>query len=402
MHLIKQHKLTAFFVIYFCFTLASNFVHAVTPAFLQHINCPNSMFGFAFAAMAFGQFITSALWGKIGDKIGYAKGTALGFIGYAVSAILFSMAKSWHLVIIARFIGGMSIASTRVNSMAYLTSIDAPSEDRNKLLVIYASMQSIGGAFGFLIGGVIGDRNIYYSFYAQFATLLLISLMTYLLVKEHANFKKSDTKLTIRDVNPMTSIISSMKMINLSIGVFLASALLTMFASSGFDQNFNYFLRVKFNFAPSSSGMFKAVVGLISLTINLTLNMWIVKKTNISKSMCVTIFMAGVSIFAMLASTNTTMVLVFALCYYAFYSMFNPLQQAVMLKNDDASSKGAVAGLFNAAKSFGMMTGPTFAGLIFDINPDYAFMTFGAFLILATVVSYINYLQLKKKGVYND
>lgn len=402
MNLIKQHKLTTFFVVYLGFTMSSNFVHAVTPAFLQQINCSNSMFGFAFAAMALGQFVTSALWGKIGDKLGYARSTAYGFIGYGISAILFSMAKSWHLVVLGRFIGGMSIASVRVNSMAYLTSVDAPMEDRNKLLVIYASMQSIGGAFGFLIGGIIGDFSIYYSFYAQFAVLIFMALITFFMIKEHDNFEKSKEKFTLRDVNPLSSISTSLKLINVTIGIFLISALISMFASSGFDQNFNYFLRAKFNFAPSSSGMFKATVGIISLVINLTLNMWIVKHTNISKSMCVTIMLAAFSIFAMVFSGNQTSVLIFALCYYAFFSMFNPLQQSVMLKNDDTSSKGTVAGLFNAAKSFGMMTGPTFAGLIFDINPDYAFLTFGAMLVIAAIISYINYLQLKKAGIYKD
>lgn len=402
MDLIKKHRLTLFFVIYLGFTMASNFVHAVTPAFLQMIECPSSMFGFAYAAMAFGQFITSALWGKVGDKIGYAKSTALGFAGYAISAIIFSMAKNWHLVILGRFIGGMSVASVRVNSMAYLTSIDAPLEDRNRLLVIYASMQSIGGAFGFLIGGIIGDFSIYYTFYAQFASLMFMALITWFMIKEHDTFEKSQKKLSIRDVNPLISIKDSSKIINATIGVFLVSAFITTFAATGFDQNFNYFLRVKFNFATSSSGLFKAIVGLISLAINLTLNMWIVRKTNISKSMCKTIILAAVSIFAMVAAPSRSLVLIFALCYYAFFSMFNPLQQSVMLKNDDASSKGAVAGLFNAAKSFGMMTGPTFAGLIFDLNPDYAFLTFGVMLILAAGASYINYLQLKKSGVYKD
>lgn len=382
--------------------MSSNFVHAVTPAFLQSINCSSSMFGFAYAAMALGQFVTSALWGKIGDKLGYAKSTAYGFIGYGISSILFSMAKSWHLVIIGRFIGGMSVASVQVNSMAYLTSINAPMEDRNRLLVMYASMQSIGGAFGFLIGGIIGDFSIYYSFYAQFAALIFMALITFFMIKEHDSFEKSREKFTLRDINPFISISSSIKLINVTIGVFLISALVSMFASSGFDQNFNYFLRAKFNFAPSSSGLFKATVGIISLVINLTLNMWIVKHTNISKSMCCTILLAAFSIFAMVFSSNQTSVLFFALCYYAFFSMFNPLQQSVMLKNDDTSSKGSVAGLFNAAKSFGMVTGPTFAGLIFDINPDYAFLTFGGMLVIAAMISYINYLQLKKSGVYKD
>ena len=397
--LFKKHHLTAFFVLYFIYTMASNFVHPVTPAFLQMINCSSSMFGFAFAAMALGQFVTSALWGKIGDKIGYAKAASFGFVGYGVSALIFSMAKSWHRVVLGRFIGGMSIASVSVNSMAYLTSMDAPIEDRNRLLVAYASLMSIGGAFGFLVGGLVGDISLYYSFYLQFATLIAVAAGMLLLVKEHPNFEKSTEKLTARDVNPFAQIISASKILNATILVFLIGAFLTQFASTGFDQNFNYYLRAKFNFAPSSSGMFKAVVGVITLAVNMTINMWIVKKTNISKSLVATITLTALGIFAMVMSTNQSSVLFFALTYYAFYAMYFPLQQAVMLKNDDNSSKGAVSGLLNAARSLGMMTGPTFAGLMFDINPDYAFITFGVALLLGAAVSYANYRMLKKRGI---
>lgn len=396
---VKKYHLALFYVIYIGFCLASNFVHPVTPAFLQLINCSNSMFGFAYSAMALGQFLTSALWGKVGDKIGYSKAIALGFFGYAFSALVFSMAKGPTLVIAGRFIAGCVVSSIQVNSMAYLTSIDAPMEERNSLLVLYASLQSICSAFGFLVGGLIGDFSVYYSFYAQIAALTVTGIITLVFIHEHSAFKKSEDKLTLKDVNPFTSIIQSTKILNVVVAVFLVSTLVTWFASAGFDQNFNYYLRAKFNFAPSSSGMFKAAVGLISLTVNMTVNMWIVKKTNVSKSLCAVVALAGVSILAMVFSQTQTQVMVFALMYYAFYAIYLPLQQAVMLKNDDKSSKGAVSGLFNAAKSFGMMAGPLFAGLVFDINPDYAFMTFGAGLIIGAIICYVNYKMLVKKGI---
>jgi len=284
--------------------------------------------------------------------------------------------------------------------MAYLTSMEASQEDKSRLLVVYASIASIGGAFGFLIGGLIGDINIYYSFYAQRLSLFTFALITLFFVKEHPTFKKSETKLSARDVNPFTSIIRSAKLINANIGVFLASAFITIFASIGFDQNFNYYLRAKFNFAPSSSGLFKAAVGIISLVVNFTISMWIVKKVNISKALSVMLIVGGVAIFAMVMANNTTMVLILALIYYASYAIFIPLQQSVMLKNDDASSMGSVAGLLNTARSLGMMLGPTFAGLMFDINPDYAFLTFAASLVLASLITFINYRQLKNKGIY--
>ncbi len=399
--LIRKYHLWLFYLVYAGFAMCSNFVHPVTPAFLQMINCSNSMFGFAFAAMALGQFITSALWGKLGDRMGYARSMVYGYLGYAVSAVIFSMAKSWHLVVLGRFIGGLTLSATQVGSMAYLTSMtDATGEEKASMLVMHASITSIAGAFGFLIGGLIGDLNLYWSFYAQAGVLLVLALVTFFFIKEHEGFVKSEEKLTMRDVNPFTSIIESSKLINIAITVFLISAFFSMFSSTGFDQNLNYFLRVKFDFAPSSTGLFKAVVGVISLAVNMTVSLWIVRKVNISKGLAVTLAASGFSIIAMVIASGVTGVLAFALLYYAFYAMYLPLQQSVMIKNDDESSKGAVAGLYNTARSLGMMLGPTFAGLLFDINPDYAFLAFGVLLIMAGIFSWINYFQLKRKGVY--
>lgn len=401
LNLIRKYHLFLFYIVYFCFAMCSNFVHPVTPAFLQMINCSSAMFGFAFAAMALGQFITSALWGKMGDRIGYARSMVYGYLGYGLSAIIFSMAKSWHLVVLGRLIGGLTVSATQVGSMAYLTSVKgASSEEKSRLLVMHASLTSIGSAFGFLVGGLIGDINLLYSFYAQAGVLVIMALVTRFCIPEPEGFERSEQKLTVRDINPFTSIIESSKLINFAITIFLISAFLSMFSSTGFDQNFNYFLRAKFNFAPSSSGLFKAVVGIVSLVMNMTVSMWIVRRMNISKGLAGSLTLSGAAIIAMVLARSTTGVLAFALVYYAFYAIYLPLQQSIMLKNDDESSKGAVAGLYNTARSLGMMLGPTFAGLLFDINPDYAFLTFGALLIAAAVFTMINYRQLKAKGVY--
>lgn len=396
--MVKKHGLLSFFMLYFCYTLATNFVHPVTPAFLQAINCPSSMFGFAFAAMALAQFLTSSLWGKLGDKIGYIRCIAIGYFGYAASAIIFSTAKAWPAVLLARFIGGTFLASVAVNSMAHLTALRATPEERNKLLVMHASMASIGGAFGYLIGGLVGDINILYSFYLQAAVLISIGLLTLFIVREHAYREKSTAPLALRDANPFTSIAASAKMLTPSMAVFLLSVFFVFFAAMGFDQNFNYYMRVKLDFAPSSAGMFKAVVGIITLTANLTINMWIVRRTNISKSMVVILTLCSSALGAMVLANTVNTTMAAALCYYGLMAICTPLQQSLMLKNDTGSSKGAVAGLFNATRSLGMMIGPSFAGIMFDINPDYAFITFAVAILLSAVVSYINYRQLNNKA----
>ncbi len=401
LNIVRRNKLTLLFSLFAIYAFVAGMVHPVTPAFIEYINAGTSVYGLAFTAMAVGQFAFSPFWGKFGDKIGYAKCISIGFILYGISALVFGSANSWHFVILGRFLGGIGISGVVVSCMAFIISLDCPVEDRNQLLILYASIQSIGPSLGFVLGGFLGDINLLYPFFVQGTSLIISGLIFFFFVREPSNFVKSSDKLKLSQVNPFTNIIQSAKLINLTVGVFLFSIFLCVLAASGFDQSFNYFLRAKFNFNPSSSGLFKAAVAGLALTANLTINVWIVRKKHLSKSMCVATLLAATSIFLTMLSTGQTETLMFALCYYTCFAILSPLQQMIMTKNQSGASKGAVSGLFNAAKSFGMMTGPSFAGFVFDINPNISYFVFVICLIISAVLVFINYKMLDKQGLYD-
>ena len=60
---MKNRAVLKFFLIYFGFTITSNFVHPITPAFLQTINAPSYIQGVAFSVMSFFTFLTAPFWG---------------------------------------------------------------------------------------------------------------------------------------------------------------------------------------------------------------------------------------------------------------------------------------------------------------------------------------------------
>ncbi len=398
--IIKKYKLVSFFVIFGLYAVAAGMVHPVTPTFIEYINAPSSTFGLAFTAMALGQFMFSPLWGKLVDKLGYPKSIAIGMFMYATSALIFYSSKTWHIIVLGRFLGGVGVGGILVPSMAYLISLDAPTEDKNQLLVIYSSMQSIGASFGYLIGGLAGDVNLAYAFFIQATTLCIAGISAFLLIGNPEKYKKNNEKLNFREINPFTSIFDSIKLINPTVGLFLCSVLLTMISSSGFDQNFNYFLRVTFEFSPTASGILKAVIAILSLVANLTINLWIVRNKNIAKSMCLFISLASIGIIATMISTNLAITLASSLVYYVSYAIYQPLQQTVMSKNSSENiSKSTVSALFNASRSFGMVIGPLFAGLVFDTNPDIAFTAFAICFFFAVVLALSNYKALLKQGV---
>ena len=61
---MKNRSVLKFFLIYFGFTIVSNFVHSITPAFLQMIQAPSYINGVAFSVMSLCSFFASPFWGR--------------------------------------------------------------------------------------------------------------------------------------------------------------------------------------------------------------------------------------------------------------------------------------------------------------------------------------------------
>lgn len=90
---MKSRSVLKFFLIYFGFTIVSNFVHSITPAFLQMIQAPSYINGVAFSVMSLCSFFASPFWGKMGDRKPYPQLMAVGFFGYALGQFFFSIAR---------------------------------------------------------------------------------------------------------------------------------------------------------------------------------------------------------------------------------------------------------------------------------------------------------------------
>ena len=381
--------------LYSLFYLMSNFVHPITPAFLQAINCPDYMFGISFAAMAFFNFLASPFWGKMGDRYGYGRMMGFTTFGYCAGQLIFSIATGPMMVIVGRSVGGFFACSLMVNSMAYITSSVGDNEKRGKYLSIYTALTSVTTALGFLIGGLIGDYNINLVFQIQIVLGVVIGFSMIFLLKDD-NTGREQPKFSFREVNPISSIIDSAKIITAPMAVFLLIVFFANFATFAHDQSFNYYLRAQLNFPTSANGIFKSLVGIIGLVANMTINMWIIKKADCRKAITFILALCSVSLAAMVSVSGVPLFIAMAALYYTFSAVFLPVLQVLMVKGDDVSSKGTVAGLFNASKSLGMMIGPMLSGFAYGINPTLPFIGAAVVFALCVVLSIYNRRQYER------
>ncbi len=387
----KKNPFFYFLCISMLTNISMNLAHPVTPTFIKELNLGNYMFGVAFAAMSTGQFLFSPLVGKLTRRIGERKEMTIGLALYALGQFFFMMSKTEWMIVVARIFCGATVSFYVVSALTYIIRI-SDEKTQGKNLTLYTTVQTVFATFGYLLGGVIGDFNIFYSFYLQIFFLLLAAVLTYFLTIDREEYVNE--KLTLKDVNPFGIFFEGKEFITLVLGILFVVTFVASLASTAYDQTFNYYIKDIFNFKPSYNGYIKAATGIACFIVNMTVAIYIQQKRDLGKSLVVIFLTCFVLLFAFVKVENIAAVLVIATAYYAVNSIYLPVLQNLSAQNCTKENSGLVMGFSTAMRSLGMILGALIAGFIYDINPTLPF-------IMASIVFFISalgsFLYVKKR-----
>ena len=259
---IKEKSL--FFIIFLTLfsSLTFNMAHPVTPMFINKLGLPTFMFGLFFATMSIGNFIGSPLFGSLSDKKGRLKFLILGAVGYGISQLGFGFNTNPFIILIFRFTGGFFVVSYLTTSMAYLTDVTTK-ENRTKYITYYAAANTIGGALGSLLGGVIGNNNFKIAFFSQFILCLILGALVFFLLEEPHREKSLNSK-TIKYEK-----ISYSKFLNKNLLIMFIVVIAFYFAATSYNSSINYYIEDVLNLSPTFIGGFLAFTGILGFTVNL-------------------------------------------------------------------------------------------------------------------------------------
>ncbi len=387
----KEKAFFYFLCISMLTNLSMNLAHPVTPTFIKELNLGNYMFGVAFAAMSTGQFLLSPLVGKLTKSIGERKEMTMGLALYALGQFFFMMSKTEAMIVIARLFCGASVSFYVVSALTYILRI-SDEKDQGKNLTLYTTVQTVFATFGYLLGGVIGDFSIYYSFYLQIFFLLVASVLTYFLSVDCE--KQEHVEITLKDVNPFKIFFEGKEFITLLLGILFVVTFVASLASTAYDQTFNYYIKDIFNFKPSYNGYIKAATGIACFAVNMTIAIYIQQKKDLAKSLVVIFLTCFVLLFAFVKVDNIWAVLVIATIYYATNSIYLPVLQNLSAMSCTKENSGLVMGYSTAMRSLGMIFGALIAGFIYDIEPTLPFIMASVIFLLSALGSF---LYVKKR-----
>lgn len=389
---MKKASLSRFFVFYASFTAFSCVAHPITPTMFTNLGYPDYMFGVSFAAMAFSMFLTSPFWGKIGDNIGHSKMFALTMPMYGISQMWFGLSTTIFMTTLSRLFCGVFSAGTVVGAMAYVVNV-TEQENRGRYMLYYAAINSIFSAFGYFIGGVLGNKSILMVFLLQTVALFITSVLAYISLKDP---EKKKYTYSITSANPFKAFMSMKEIMTATLVTFLIVVFLTSFATTAYDNAFNYYIKAALKLPSSYNGVIKAIIGIVSLIVNFTINIYIVNKTDARKSIIIALALCGVSSMVVPFIHETMLFFLGNIVFFMFNAIYLPIQQILVTKDRDMETSGIISGIFNSIRSVGMIFGALFAGFIYSKGNILPFIAASIAFLLSSVISFINYKQYKQ------
>lgn len=383
--LFKSSSLTWFFVLMFVELVFANLAHPATPLIIQQRQLPPVTFGLAFASMAFTNFLFSPFWAQTSDRIGRMKVYFIGCSGYALGQLIFSLAPTLLWVVGGRMISGMFVSGVMVMQMTVVID-QSDRQSRAQNLTIHATIATLAGAVGYLIGGFIGDVSITMMFALQVIGLFAIGFITYLTFEgnqgDHSHINRHQL---IESMNPFYSFKLAFSSMTPLIWLFLGVVLFSTFGSIAFDQSFNYFIRDQFGFPPSYNGMLKAGFGVLALVVNSTICIWIIRNTKIQWPLMIAMTLASLASLFVLINSQMPIFIATSVVFFIANSVYIVLIQTLVGKQSDVG-KSSFVGLFNATRALGMIFGSLLAGVAYGFFAQASFLLAGSMFAIAMLL----------------
>jgi len=392
--------MTFFFIVMFIFNMAANFVHPVTPTIIKDLGLNDYMFGLAFATMMAFNFLFSPFWGKIAGQISSKTVMLIGGLGYAFGQVLFGLAQTETQFLLARLVAGTFCGGSYVTFLTYTVNMSTD-ENRGRNLTINATINAVSTAFGYFVGGMVGEINVYYAVWLQVATLALMAVLHFIGCRDdrplHA--EQLPRRQLLRQCNPFSAIAQCRHfMTRLLAFLFLGYGLANL-GYIAFEQCFNYYLRDQFGLSSGYNGIIKAALGVISLISNSTLCMWIIRKKRVSPYLVVVMSVCTAAMLGVIASGRMLPFIVVNVVFFAFYFISTPLEQSLAAELGKGDSSNLVMGAFNAVKSFGSIFGAALAGFIYEVHAKLPFIFgFAAFAAATLMMVLLCRAEKRREG----
>ena len=338
------------------------------------------VFAFAFSLV---QFFSAPIQGALSDRFGRRPVILLSCLGLGLDFVLMALAPSLAWLFVGRIISAVTSASfTTAN--AYIADV-VPAERRAKSYGMIGAAFGLGFIVGPLIGGVLGDIDHRLPFWCAASLALLNFLYGLFVLPESHPVERRSKAFDWKHAKPMGGV----KMLREypHIWGLVAVVFLANFAHYVYPSTFVLFADAAYGWKEKQAGYVLAVVGLLSVIVNVMVVGRMVKALGERRAMMLGLACGTVG-FVVYGLAGSGWLFLLGLPISALWAVAAPATMALVTQQVPADVQGRIQGSLGSLVSLAGIFAPAlFAGAFgFFIGPSAPVHLPGVSFLLAALL----------------
>ncbi len=316
--------------------------------------------GMLFAIFSICQFLATPLIGRMSDAYGRKPLLVLSLLGTTASFFLMAFAQNAYWLFLARALDGITAGNIPV-ALAVISDTTEP-KDRAKGFGIIGASFGFGFAFGPAISAFVLRFGIHMPFILAGVVAAIAFTITLLFLDET---NKHRGKFIAKHLFDFRHLIHSL--IDPAIGKTLIVSFLSMFSFSIFIYAFQPFSVRLLHLSIQQISWIFTGIGIVGLVSQAAIIPRVVKRFG-EKQVLVGSLCTLVIVFAFLFTVRSYGLLIVGVMLMAFANGFvGPMIAALLSKEVDMRSQGAIMGVNASYQSIGQIVGPIAGGMLASI-----------------------------------
>ncbi|MFD0617795.1 MFS transporter [Paenibacillus sp. GCM10027629] len=356
----------------------------IMPTYMNELHISGSVVGLLVAAFSVTQLVCSPIAGRLSDTLGRKKTIIAGLIVFAVSEYLFGAANAPTLLFLSRMLGGVGAALIMPSVMAYTADVTSVEERAKGMGLINAAITT-GFIIGPGIGGYIADFGIRVPFYSAAVAGVVAAVLTFLILPESRSVeKRTAANNEKRKKQPLIKqVLQSYRepyFISLII-VFVCS-----FGLANYETIFGLFVDHKFGFTAKDIAFIITFGSIAGAVVQVTIFGWLLNRFGEKKVISTCLLIASIFVLLTLAVHTYWLIIVVTFILFLSIDILRPAIGTQMSKVAE-DQQGYIAGLNSAFTSLGNIAGPAVAGVLFDMNLNFPYISAAIILFLGFILA---------------
>ncbi|MFW9889883.1 MAG: MFS transporter, partial [Candidatus Thorarchaeota archaeon] len=337
-------------------------VTPIFPFYIVELGVGATELGVLAASFALTRILLAGPLGGLSDRVGRKRVLLAALAGFAVSNVIYALANSIIVMIIARALEGGISAGFYPAANAFVSDMTTP-ENRGAAMGYLSMGNMVGFVVGPSLGGVLAEfLGIRLPFVFAAAASLVTLVVLNLIVREPER-RTFRSELETHRV-PVREVLSKNARAYSALGVTMFS---NMFALGILEVAFMLDAVQRYAFTPLEIGSFFGILGVIVLIGNVGFGK---ASDRIGRKWLITIgsLVAALSLYMFMHASGTVDFYLAGAILGIAISMRGPTIQAMIADLSDARAYGSVMGTFGAISNSAYVVGPILGGVMFDTS----------------------------------